>query len=312
MNKLQVCLSIILVVLSTQVWGLDWNSVEGRKMTLFYPGQASWEWALTQSSHSGAKNFRKGKNCRSCHSGEEQDIGSLIVSGEKLEPDPITGKPGSIQIEVKVAHDDDDFYLRLSWPVRPSTVETAQDSEFESRITMMIGDSNVKEATRAGCWGVCHSDLSRMPNDLADGESLKKYLSRSRTKVTRQGGGRNYKPQNELDEMGSAGYFLEYWQVGLSQGQTTAIAGYVLEKRVEFEDASLDVDAEIVDGYQIVTMRRSLQLNVPHRKDLLPGTIFAVGFALHEDYSSGRSHFVSLEHSLVLDEGEADFVVKSW
>ena len=28
---------------------------------------ASFEWALTQTDHSGAKKFREGKNCKDCH-----------------------------------------------------------------------------------------------------------------------------------------------------------------------------------------------------------------------------------------------------
>jgi cytochrome c-type protein NapC len=300
------------VVLSEPVQPTDWDSIEAKDLILFYPGQASWEWALTQSSHSGAKKFRSGKNCRDCHSGEEADIGALIVSGEKLEPAPIAGKPGSIQLTVKIAHDADNLYVRLAWPLR-SSVGQQQDADFETRITMMLGDATVKEAPRAGCWGACHADLSKMPNTYEDGKSLKKYLSRSRTKVTRQGGGRNYKSEDELQELINAGYFMEYWQAGLSSGQAAEVVdGYVLDTRNKFDKPIVSVVAEVVDGRQVVTLSRRLNAGDPLRKDIKPGIVYVVGFALHEASAKGRRHFVSFEHSLVLDEGGADFVVSGF
>lgn len=304
-----------LVVISGQLQAADWNSVQGMDVTLFYPGQTSWQWTLTQSSHSGAKKFRGGKNCRDCHEDEQADIGAVIVSGEKtesgeeLEPTPIAGKPGSIQINVKTAHDADTFYVRLAWPIRPSSVTDKQDPDFASKITMMLADANVKEASRAGCWGMCHADLDDMLNDPKDGEGIKKYLSRSRTKVTRQGGGRNYKPQNELQELISSGHFFEYWQAKLAEGQDAVpVAGYVLEERKEFDPPSINVVAEVVDGKQVVTLSRSLKINDPLRKDIVAGTTYTVGFALHEAHASKRFHFVSFEYTLVLDEGDADLV----
>ena len=65
---------------------VDWNAVQGKDVTMFYPGQASWEWVLTPTSHSGAPVFREGKNCHECHKGEEKRMGDTIVSGKKLEP----------------------------------------------------------------------------------------------------------------------------------------------------------------------------------------------------------------------------------
>ena len=34
--------------------GINWASVPGKEIVLFYPGQSSWEWALTASDMSGA------------------------------------------------------------------------------------------------------------------------------------------------------------------------------------------------------------------------------------------------------------------
>ena len=62
--------------------GINWASVPGKEVVLVYPGQSSWEWALTTNDMSGAEDFRKGKNCSTCHIGEEKDMGPQIVSGK--------------------------------------------------------------------------------------------------------------------------------------------------------------------------------------------------------------------------------------
>lgn len=38
----------------TQAAGIDWNSVPGKEVALFYPGQSSWERSLTPDDMSGA------------------------------------------------------------------------------------------------------------------------------------------------------------------------------------------------------------------------------------------------------------------
>ncbi|HQX24950.1 MAG TPA: hypothetical protein PLI00_10015, partial [Pseudomonadota bacterium] len=49
---------------------VDWSAAPTKDVPVFHPGQASWEWALTEKDHSGAPKFRGGKNCRACHDGE--------------------------------------------------------------------------------------------------------------------------------------------------------------------------------------------------------------------------------------------------
>jgi cytochrome c-type protein NapC len=59
----------------------------------------------------------------------------------------------------------------------------------------------------------------------------------------------------------------------------------------------------------VVVLSRKLKLGDPVRKDIVPGRAYTVGFALHEAHAAHRFHHVSFEHTLVLDSGEADFVV---
>ena len=106
-------LCVVLGLGAPTALAIDWSGVPGKEVVLFYPGQASWEWALTQKDHSGNEKFRGGKNCKDCHSTEEKDMGAKIVSGKKLEPSPIAGKPGSLPVNIQTANDGERLYVRL-------------------------------------------------------------------------------------------------------------------------------------------------------------------------------------------------------
>lgn len=287
---------------------VDWGGVQGRDIALFYPGQASWEWALTQSEHRGNKKFREGKNCIACHGGEEADIGGVIASGERLEPGPIAGWPPMIEVGVKAAHDGERLYVRLEWSDVEVPAAPRKDLEAEVKVTMILDDGRVVEAKRAGCWGACHDDAVGMPSAAA-GQELTKYLARSRSKITRSGGGETYKPQAELDQMLSDGKFLEFWQAKLNKGAPAeAVAGYILDRRRKHEAPLVSAEAELKDGRWIVVLSRPLKAGRPGYKDIVPGKVYSLGFAIHPSYSDRRFHNVSLERTLVLDRGEADFV----
>lgn len=291
----------------TAAHAVEWSQVPAREVVLLYPGQASWEWALTERDHSGAPKFREGKNCRGCHEGEQIEIGTGIVKGGKLEPTPVAGKPGSLTIHVQVATDADRLYFRLRWRgAAPSGQK--QDPEFAARATVMIGDQQVKEAPRAGCWGSCHDDARGMASAVAS-QDLSKYLGVSRSKVTRQGGGENYKPAADLQALLQQGVFLEFWQARLNPGKpAVAVSGHILDRRHEPPTPSTKAEASFANGEWTVVLSRLLKAAGPGQKELAAGRTYAVGLAIHDDFSSHRFHFVSLEQSLVLGGGTADFI----
>ena len=79
----------------------DWSKVSTKTVTLFYTGQGGYQW-LRSSSHKRAnKKVLAGDASITCHEGEEADIGDLIVLGEKLEPNPIPGKNGALDLKVQ-------------------------------------------------------------------------------------------------------------------------------------------------------------------------------------------------------------------
>src|SRR3972149_1588466 len=84
----------------------DWDAVDSKNVTLFYPGVASWEFLNSPDHSLGAKNIKEGKKaCVKCHTSEtgEYDIMAddiaagkfnMKKSGKPFEPDPIAGKKG--------------------------------------------------------------------------------------------------------------------------------------------------------------------------------------------------------------------------
>ena len=289
-------------------WAIDWSGVAEREIPLLYPGQSSWEWNLTQDDHSGAKKFREGKDCKACHKGEEQEIGNKIVTGKKLEPVPIPGKPGSLTLKVKTTHDGDRLYVRLAWQGGKPGSGKKMDADYAARVTMMLDDGKVKEATRAGCWGTCHDDAAGMASAPA-GKEITKYLAASRAKVTRQGGGENFKSPADLEQLLKQGLFVEYWQARLNPGQPARAAdGYILDKRYEQTAPIVGANATFESGQWVVVLSRALKPGKPGYKDVVAGKTYTVGFAVHDDYASHRFHHVSFEHTLVLDRGNADLV----
>lgn len=62
---------------------IDWSKVPTSNLTLFYPGQSSYEW-LRSDKHPGAKLVLDGKACTTCHTGKEKAMGDKLVKGGPL------------------------------------------------------------------------------------------------------------------------------------------------------------------------------------------------------------------------------------
>ncbi len=171
---------------------LNWDTVPKTEITLFYPGQSTMQWMLSASHKAGATAVAEGRSCVSCHEGEEADIGNAIVSGELLEPAPISGKPGTVPLTIQAAYDAEYFYLKASWPAKEAGIfhqyriyrdgkwETyashrgSQDvrdgkikASYEDRFAVMLGDNQGRVAgfENHGCWVTCHSSMRDMPNE---------------------------------------------------------------------------------------------------------------------------------------------------
>lgn len=309
-HRSRLLLALLLAPLSGAALAVDWNGVPEREIPLFYPGQASWEWALTEKDHSGAPKFKAGKNCKACHDGEQADMGGKIVAGQKLVPAAVAGKPGSLPLHVQVARDAQRLHFRFRWKAGNGAAGKP-DAEHAARVTVMFDDGGTKEAARAGCWGSCHDDAIGMASAPAGGK-ITKYLGASRVKLSRQGGGENYKPEADLATQLSQGVFLEYWQACLNPGQPAKpVSGYILDKRYEVEDGGVQAQAEFAGGEWTVVLSRPLASGGAGQKLFVPGHTYNLGFAVHDDHADHRHHHVSFEYTLTLDSGAADLVAKA-
>jgi len=179
--------------LAADIATIDWSKVPATTVTLFYPGQASYEWIQSaEHKKGGAKGVKDGKNCLECHEDEEADIGNKLAGGKRLEPTPIAGKDGTKKLTIQAAYDKERIYLKASWPtslkeagafhdykalkdgkwVTYGSNRTNKDVKagkakvsYEDRFNVMLGDGKgVPEFNNLGCWVTCHNSMRDMPN----------------------------------------------------------------------------------------------------------------------------------------------------
>ncbi len=313
-------LGILLGLSGAHAAGINWSAVSGKEVVLYYPGQASWEWALTTTDMSGADDFRKGKNCDVCHIGEERTMGAQIVTGKtrsftpknaapydkpSIEPTPIAGKPGFVPATVKVANDGTNLYVHLEFN-EGSQPDARQDPAYATKVTVMFNNGKVPEANRGGCFAACHDDSTGMAS--AGGAARTMYLPRTRAKLTRQGGGDALADAGKLAELKASGYMLELWQAQLNPGQPAkALTETVFDKRVSDGPQIVTAEATQSGGVWSVTIGRPLTAPAPYTS-LQPGTTYYIGIALHSGHTAHRFHYVSYERSLAINSGTADLV----
>jgi len=311
---------------------INWSSVEPVEITLFYPGQSSMEWTLKGSDHSGKRSFTKGDRCFDCHEEEETDIGDLIMSGEKLEPAPITGKRGSIPVNIQTAHDSDYLYMRFQWPdAKHVAVAFAEggkmDPENPMKLAVMLAtdDGKVEYADRSGCWQTCHIDASSMPlepdaatlggsplaSSLDFSNGVTKYLKESRTSIEIEGkDGKTRGGWDKLREAGEIqaaldnGQFMDLLRYKSGTGESED--GYILAERVMNGGQGVEFSGSLNDGTWTVEMKRKLTSDKPGDISLSTDQIYNIGFAIHDDYSNRRFHHVSLGFKLGFDNDEAE------
>ncbi len=294
---------------------INWASVPGREVVLFYPGQAAWEWALTPANMSGALAFRQeGKACRTCHDGDEKKMGSDIVTGTvrnagnkqlpSIEPTPIAGKPGWVAVTVKFANDGTNLYVHLDFN-EGNQPNAGQQQAFDSTVSVMFSAAKTADVMHGGCFVACHNDSAGMPSNK--GEPRTMYMAGTRARLTMSGGGDALKPASDLASLRAAGYFFEYWQAELNPGQPAkAEDGIIFDKRTQSPDA-VSANATFANGNWSVTLSRKLA-GTAGQISFAPGVPYTVSFALLAGHTTGRFHYVSNVRDFSIDSGSGDFV----
>lgn len=264
---------------------IDWSKISAATVPLFYPGQSSYEWLRGAGHEKGQKQVEQGRTCVSCHEGDEKDIGNKLVKGGAIEPTPVKGKVGNIDLKVQVAYDDKNAFFRLQWKTQnpfsgdehqylrfdgkewkvyglPKLDKEAQDGKqpgiFEDRITMMIDDGKVPMFAQQGCWLTCHDGERGMPNAATDQEvaanplmkagnhgDVRKFLPATRTDPSDWKTG---KSPEEIAKLKAEGALVDLiqWHAHRSNPIGMADDGYVLEYRLS--DAGKDMYSENTDA----------------------------------------------------------------
>jgi hypothetical protein len=178
---------------------IDWGKIPAVTVPLFYPGQSSYEWLVSDAHKGAVKEVRRGDACAFCHDepDAEKDIGEKIVAGKRLEPNPPKGKNGHIDLKVQAAFDDRNAYLRFQWKTNGGRAGTdhpayrfdgkqwkpwggarldadvqagRQRAIYEDRLSLMIDDGKVPNFAKQGCWLTCHNGSNDMPQQATRDE----------------------------------------------------------------------------------------------------------------------------------------------
>jgi hypothetical protein len=250
---------------------VNWNSVPTKTVTLFYPGQSTYQW-LRGSGHPGAPVITSGGACLTCHNGAEEKLGDKLVKANPLEPTPVAGKNGVIQLNLQIAYDNENAYFRAQWKTRnpypgeahpfvrydgkewkpygfPKLDQVVQKGEqpgiYEDRFSIMIDDGGVPAFANQGCWLTCHNGERDNPKFATRAEvdanslyqalkqsDVRKYLPSTRTDADASWD--KGKSPDEIAKIKAAGGFLDLmqWRAHRSNPVGMADDGYVLEYRL--------------------------------------------------------------------------------
>ena len=172
----------------------DWEKIPAKTVTLFYPGQTSWQY-LTSAAHPGAPAIETG--CVTCHAGQEKVLGAKLVQAGPRETDPIAGKIPAIDLTVRAAYDAEFVYFQFRWATqvphamhtlwrydgkqwvawggeKPEATKKGILPSYEDRLAIILDEPNNVAAydgagatfSQVGCWMTCHNSMRAMPRDV--------------------------------------------------------------------------------------------------------------------------------------------------
>ena len=251
---------------------VDWSKVPTKSIKLFWPGQSTYQWLRSPEHKRAHMQTKEGQACVACHLNEEEEMGNKLVSGDHdLEPMPVEGKNGVVDLKFQVAYDDSDAYFRFQWKTHNNYAGTAhpylrytgkewkafgypkldavvQDGDqpgiYEDRMSMMIDDGKVPMFAEQGCWVSCHNGQRDNPDrpETADVKAnplfahlkkkdVRKYLPSTRTDEAASWD--KGKTPEEIAKIKAAGGFLDLMQWRGHRSNPVGMSDdfYVLEYR---------------------------------------------------------------------------------
>jgi len=241
----------------------DWSSIPVKTIKLFYPGQSTYDWLVTPDHKKGDRQVLQGKSCVSCHEGDEADMGNKIVAGKNLEPTPIPGKKGTLDLAVQAAHDADSVYFRFQWKsqmnregrmhdymrfdgkewtfygghrAKEAVREGKQPPLYEDRLAIMLDDGKVPLYAQQGCWLTCHDGMRDAPKEAKKDEvgahpyfgkdGLKESDIRKYLPASRTDGKswQNVKSKEDIAKLKKDGQFLDLMQWRAARSNAVGMA----------------------------------------------------------------------------------------
>lgn len=283
---------------------VDWGKVEVKTIKVFYPGVASWEFMKGKDHGTGAGPVKtQKKTCAECHIGETGDYdinADKIISGElqmadskdPLEPEPIAGAKGFLDVAVQAAYDAENIYLRLQWPGSGASVadpSLAKDDKAD-RVSIQIADK-IGTFRDYGCFITCHADQEGMPENRGEEVKLYGYYTRSK-----DGG---MVGQDKLDGYLSKGQFIDLWEASFAGSEVKTEDMYVLQDRLD-DNNDLTATGNYENGTYTVVITRKLSTGDAKDIAFADGSAFTIGVAIHDDKQHGRKHYTSFPISIGL------------
>ncbi len=289
----------------------DWSAMPVTTVNLFYPGASTYNWLVSPVHKKGNRKVPQGAACKKCHEDDEGDMGEAILDGgHPLEPNPPEGRPALIELSVQAAHDSENIYLRLQW-------ETQSDGP--ARVAMMIDDGKVANFANQGCWVTCHNGMTSTPTEASEAKvkaqplfgdagmkktEIHKYLASTRT--DKEASWDKTKSPAEIAKIKAAGGFLDlgYWRMKDGKAQTKD--AYVLEYRDDDAKNSIGdfsgSTGELKDGVYTVILQRKLDTGHPQDDKIFKvGSVYNIGFAIHDGKVKDRFHNVGFPVTLGID-----------
>jgi hypothetical protein len=287
MKKIAVAVMGLFVAGGAFAGAPDWSKVTERKIKLFYPGQAAFEWVMNKPDHSAVPDIvDKKRPCAKCHEGDANEIGDKIVAGKPvgssqsvLEPKAPAGKAGWMMASFKAAHDGEKIYFRIEWE-SPKGGLPKMDKKNEVKTTILFdGGSTVPGAEINGCWSTCHDDLRSMKNAKDDKKT--KYVK---------------------DADLASGKFYDLIQFRSGKGEKP-VDGYVADQRVmEGGKGLVKAEGKKEGNKWVVTFERNLAGGGKGDHVIAADKVYNFGFAVHEEFAEARYHYVSLGYQFGLDK----------
>ena len=272
---------------ASTITAMDWSKVPSRQIKVFYPGQAGLEWVMNKADHSSAADIiEKKRACAKCHEGDANEVGAAIVTGKPvgvsktiMEPNPPAGKVGFIPISFQTTHDGSKIYFRFEW-VPPKNGDKKMDPKNEVKVTMMFdGGGTVEGSEQNGCWATCHTDLRTMKDAKDDKKT--KYIK---------------------DADLATGKFMDLIQFRSGKGQGPVDGWVGSERHMDGGKSHLKAEGKKEGNKWVVTFERALSGGGKGDHAITADKVYNFGFAIHEDYTNARYHYVSLGYQFGLDK----------